>query len=303
LIFTPICNINNSFYSFSDADIDGSIDCLTFDNAVIKHTLFLIEKGPWKNNPFQFAWNKSSDCLGSSNSNPWNLSKNNCFETNSFNVIGNVDYVHDGFYDFAYLLNISKNEFIDLGSYQSQFKGDKNNLLHPLPILANSEYNPTGNGDTSSHSLRGSWKNDCFAVVFNLSNIPLSFTDITEKCSFFLDKSKNNVLTIKANRKKLDNPFDKSFLDFISNSPSVVSISSLKSHNEVSNALKNNDQLWINFFKANGEKVSRLATLDKHFVSKSKPSSNNNKYLWFIDVNENKLKKIIFDNFISLETA
>ena len=78
----------------------------------------------------------------------------------------------------GYLINHSKNEYVDLATYKLQMDtGDW--IVHPLPILTNSETDTQGGGDL--HTIvkyRNRWSNN---LIEYSSTVDESYTDITEE--------------------------------------------------------------------------------------------------------------------------
>lgn len=103
-------------------------------------------------------------------------------------IIANIANTNHKLYEIFenyYILNHTQKLFIDqrrlLDLYEA--KGQKEYLIHPIPILTNSNTRSMGGGDYHpSDSRRGLWRGNTVELK---KAVPSGYTDITDYCMFF----------------------------------------------------------------------------------------------------------------------
>jgi hypothetical protein len=144
---------------------------------------------------------------------------------------------------------------------------------------------------------------DRFVVVMDTQKIPTGYKNITNLVYFYEDAASIALYKDQFAQKALKTNVNPDLSTNNVKKP-VQSMDGSASRQEVIEALEENEVSRITFKKANGEVVSRLASLNKTPVESGTTAvADNDKYLYFIDVNEKKLKKIVFENFIALEVV
>ena len=92
------------------------------------------------------------------------------------------------------IINNDKKEFIDLTEYKLLWKTSREKIVHPFPILTNASSDFQGEGDFDGNNLhRGRWEGDRFVVVFDRSEVPYDFINITNE-SIFYTKSQQKIV-------------------------------------------------------------------------------------------------------------
>ena len=85
-----------------------------------------------------------------------------------------------------YFINHTKEVYIDVEKLVRLSKDISDEwVIHPLPILCNSERSSAGGGDYHKEdSRRATWCNDEIQVILALDEIHFNYTDCTEHCIF-----------------------------------------------------------------------------------------------------------------------
>jgi len=82
-----------------------------------------------------------------------------------------------------FIYNHTKNVYIDMAELISLFS-DRSMMMHPIPILCNSETESMGGGDLhQEESRRGTWYGDTLEVVYDRINV-LDALNVTEEVKF-----------------------------------------------------------------------------------------------------------------------
>jgi len=323
--YKPTCQVDRRIETVELDDFVGSklMEHSYFNNQLVDKSLFMIESGNWKNRPFQWSCDYDETTLSLEDfeapfdldideetftkyelSNPvcvnkintqfdWNDFKDNDFSNRSY------QYMSSSYCDII-ILNNTKKEYIDLSEYKYLSPFDRSDLIHPFPLLTNSESCSMGGGDFHpDHDFRGIWSNDCFEIVRRKIDIPLSYKNISaisfyeneDEIELTKNSMKQSILRTNLPTDRLGNFNHISFSSLDKNSKKSEIIEALK-QNEISN---------ISFYKTNGELVFRKATLDRDYVSESSSNHDKDTYIWFKDIEGNRLKKFVSKNFVSLE--
>lgn len=85
-----------------------------------------------------------------------------------------------------YIINHTKELYIDVNKLMNLYKEDESYngwMIHPIPILCNSDLNSMGGGDFhQADSRRAIWATDEIETSFDKPN---NYIDVTEDCLFF----------------------------------------------------------------------------------------------------------------------
>jgi hypothetical protein len=301
--YTPTCQITNTKFETVSSDSMGGAKLLEhsyFNCDLVDKSIFMIENGTWKNKPFQWSCDYSDPELDNNN-NFYDISKPVNVKTK---FTDDWNYFKDSFNDVI-ILNNSTKEFIDLAEYKFRYPGNRSDLVHPLPLLTNSETKSMGGGDYHiDNPFRGSWKNGLLQVVRSIQEVPLSYENIS---NIIFSENENGLelvndeILLKTIRNDVEIDLSTSSFEI---STKFDFLGSDATKEEIINALRENEISELRFYKANGEEVIRYGNLDKDYDCDSSSSSNNYKYVWFKDIDNNgRLKRFVFDNFISLKNS
>lgn len=222
--YQPAVLLYKKNHNYQTFDVDFSGAKLTehslFGNKIVNATLFMLEFGAWKNRPLTWACDYSEDMIVS-NKNIYDISNNNIiskealkhqpFSSFKKNVENDTVYFKEleDTYNNVIILNNSKKEYLDLSEYVSNYKFDKTWMIHPFPLLTNSEIEYMGGGDYSlKNDFRGIWANDQFEIVRSIIEVPSSYKNISSDFYFYADeadqKQSKDLMKIKILRNSLE---------------------------------------------------------------------------------------------------
>jgi len=291
-----------AYYTALNIENNERLDSWTFSNGakLMEHSyignnyidavLYEIAEGGWKNKPFVWL----CDYNEGEYSNNWETS------VKISSSAENPDWLD---YSDAIILNTTKKEYIDLCEYKLNWIGPRTSMIHPFTLLTNSEDESMGGGDYHlEDNRRGLWRGDCFVVTLDRREVPHFYKNITKDVIFYEDEELANYDELQT----------KSILEGGSKGEDLnkrevkrvinVNNSGYPSKSEILNALRNNKESLLSFKKADGTKVVRKATLDIDYEGSSNSNNDNDKYVWFKDLEANgRLKRFVLDNFINLE--
>lgn len=260
-----------------------------FGSRLIDAALNEIYVGCWKNKPF--AWISHSDR---------NVKYAETVEKNRY-IKTYSEYANIPSYGDAIIVNNTKQEFIDLAEFKAGWLADRSEMTHPFPLLTNSQKECDGMGDYEFEwEKRGSWAGDAFVVTFDRFQVPGHYKNVSREVYFYVGEEQRRLdgdafaFKAKTMDKTVDDDFNDKVYRYLDKSAEKW---------EVIRALQENDQSWLTFMKADHSVVTRMASLRKDHEPSGEKNPANDKYLWFYDVEEEKMKRCIFENFKSLEKA
>jgi len=167
--YTPTALINETkhnyqrlgFYSCGAKLMEHSY----FGTNLVNGSLFMIESGAWKNKSFTWACDYSEDLI---------VANKNIYDISQNNTICELDMSKkvDGLYNNVIILNNSKMEYLDLSEYVYNYKFDKKWMIHPFPLLTNSEKDYMGGG-ACIYEITDRQEDELSLLVSVLENIDL----------------------------------------------------------------------------------------------------------------------------------
>ena len=96
------------------------------------------------------------------------------YEENTYEI--NSNYI---------ILNTTKKLYIDMKEFQYLNK-NRTFIIHPLPLLCNSEPESMGGGDYhTKDSRRSTWKNDMIQITYDIKDLPKDYKNVTEESLFY----------------------------------------------------------------------------------------------------------------------
>ncbi|MBC8552240.1 MAG: hypothetical protein H8D23_21630 [Candidatus Brocadiales bacterium] len=104
-------------------------------------------------------------------------------------VSGSKDFENnnDQGFNTNYFINKSKGIYIDMVEVVARYwnKGVKDYMIHPIPLLCNSDNEAMGGGDYREFdSRRGKWKDDIFIITWDAEKVK-DLKNVTKDCLFF----------------------------------------------------------------------------------------------------------------------
>lgn len=287
--YKAICINDNE--SINTWDLDNGAKLMEhswFGNSYVDMVLHNIFKGSWKNKSIVWGCDyDDSEKFG----NLYNTSHDVSFSDDAKNF-------YSGEYEDSIILNHTKKEFIDLVEYKMNFVVRKN-IIHPFPLLTCATTESMGGGDYHPDSAdRGRWAGDSFTVIQDSHSIPHDYTNISDVC---FSEDENELKNRKDEMRKLS--LANAGVDTSTNEPLYVeSLTKGALKKDVEKLLHGNDKVFLKFVKANGDEVERTATLSAN-RNTTIDSSNDEKYMYFFDIDAQKVKKMIFDGFLEAKVA
>lgn len=255
-------------------------------NNYVNVALNEIFEGSWKNKPI--AWVCSYD-----NSPQYHDVHDKAVNVSS--CAENVEYLD---FSNAIIINNDKQEYIDLTEFVLNYPGERELMIHPFCLLTSSTDEGMGGGDYHyEHALRSTWAGDRFVVTFNRAEVPFEYKNVSKEVYFFNDESTERVDEFKIKALRMSKKADLETRERI-----LKDLDYDASLSEAINFLKLSEKSKLTFKKTNGDIVTRIATLDVDYESDD-DYSYNDRYLWFFDLEADTLKKMVFENFISLKKA
>jgi hypothetical protein len=254
-------------------------------NEFLNLVLHNIHKGSWKNQPVVWSCDYDDDSL-------WNVAKSISFSE---------DVIHTSKwkgYEDCIILNNSKKEFIDLAEYKQQFFYRGEGTVHPFSLLTSQATHSMGGGDYHADSAdRGRWSGDKFVVTFNKHKIPSEYKNISDV--FFSDNPEEIEIRNNAFIEKCGNSEGP---DLFSNKPiSLLKLVKGASKKELKELLSSGDSWKLTFEKKDGTIATRNAnTRDDNSYYHIEDDSP---LFAFFDIDADKPKKFIFENFIEAVKA
>lgn len=265
-------------------------------NKYINAVLHQIEFGSWKNKPLVWACDYDN-----------NSAFGKAYDSSSTIKIHKDD--HDKIWEHydSIIINNSKKEYIDLAEYQMHYIDRSSAIVHPFPILTSSTNKHMGGGDFDFEGdkygdWRSRWAGDKFVVTRITTKIPSNYTNISHiwfenryqdgEC---IEVFRNDKMWMKSIQTNLDPDLDTSD-KMLGN----FSLTSDDDKSEVINLLRNNEKIKLTFKKVDGTVCTKMATLSEQNKENSTEDSLD-PYLWFFDLDDNKIKRMVFNNFISAE--
>jgi len=259
-------------------------------NSFIDVVLNEIFEGSWKNKPITWLcdYDESFEFEGL-----WD----NSIEIDS--CAENLDWLD---YSDCIIINNDTKEYIDLVEYKLNWLGERKWVIHPFSLLTSSVNQAMGGGDYQfDNDNRGRWSNCRFVVTFNRFEAPAHYKNITKDVYFYEEEEQIKLVEDKFKQEVLFAGTKHEDFETIERKVVKISLNENASKSEVINGLISNEKSYLEFNKSNGQRVVRIANIDASKLKDSDSSSSNDRYLWFFDLEENKLKRMVFDNFISLK--
>ncbi len=257
-------------------------------NAYVNVVLNEIYEGSWKNKPVSWV----SDYDTGRYKSHYNKSQNikSCAE--------NMEWLD---FSDAIIINNTKKEYIDLTEHKLGWLGDRKLMTNPFVLLTTRSKTSLGGGDYyPENENRGRWSANRFVVTFNKFDVPSNYKNITKDVYFYENEEEiafsKDAFAIKA--KLLTKNIDKE-----TRVRKLADLDENADKSEVIEFLKHNKSSDITFFKTNGDKVTRTAALLPDYDSSSSSDLKNHAYLWFYDLIDEKLKKMVFKNFVSIKAT
>lgn len=207
----------------------------------------------------------------------------------------NVDWLD---FSDAIIVNNDKQEYIDLTEFKLNYPGERNLMIHPFCLLTSSTDEGMGGGDYhNEHPLRSTWAGDKFVITFNRADVPFDYKNVSKDVYFFEEDNLERIDEFKIKALRIDKKPDLETRERV-----LKDLDYDASLSEAINFLKLSEKAKLTFKKTNGDIVSRIATLDADYES-DEGYTHNDRYLWFYDLEADTLKKMVFENFISLKKA
>lgn len=270
------------------APMDGDVKLLShsyFSSSYLDLVMLNIESGAWKNEPVIWACDYDD------------TSKYSAFYADSHsltfekNIVG-YDYTPDD----VIILNNDKKQYIDLPLYRSNHVLRQKELpIHPFPLLTNAVKEYQGGGDYDFEvKERGMWCGDRFSIIRDKHQIPNDYEDISDVCFPF-----NNDELIARRDKLRASSLSRSKVS-LDSLPSLALNKLMHGANirSIYDFLFFNKRCLLKFEKVNGDVVERIATLnDIGYAS----VFTEKRYVYFLDIDSDTLKKFKYDLFISVE--